>query len=114
MHELSLIERVLEIAAEEAVRGGSIRIHRIVLRVGPLAGVVPEALEFAFEVARSSHNMAAGAMLEVEMLPLRAACGACGLDYEATGVWCECPGCGRADGRLEGGREIELASLEVS
>ena len=50
MHEVGVMQSALEIALEQAGRQGASRIDCIALRVGMLSGVVPEALEFAFDV----------------------------------------------------------------
>jgi hydrogenase nickel incorporation protein HypA/HybF len=49
MHELGLVQEVIEIACEES-RGAPVR--RIVLELGSLAAALPEAIRFAFELAR--------------------------------------------------------------
>jgi hypothetical protein len=47
VHETGLALTALEIAAERTRERGATRIHRLVLRVGDLSGVVPDALRFA-------------------------------------------------------------------
>jgi hydrogenase nickel incorporation protein HypA/HybF len=114
MHEVSLMQRVLEIARAEAQRHGAERVHRLRLRVGPLAGVVPEALEFAFDVVMRG-TMVEGAALEVEYLPWRGRCPSCGTKFEPAGPGdFGCPSCGFEATEILGGRELELVSLEVS
>ena len=50
MHEVSLMENALAIALDYAARDGARRIDKLSLRVGPLAGVEPSALQFAFDI----------------------------------------------------------------
>lgn len=113
MHEISLMQRVLEIAEAEAGRDGASRIHRIGLRIGPLAGVVPEAFAFAFDVVTRG-TMAEGAGLEVEYLPLEATCRACSQRFQPQELGLTCPACGSPQADLVGGRELDLTTLEVS
>ena len=61
MHEVGVMQSALEIALEQAGRQGASRIDCIALRVGPLSGVVPEALEFAFDVVARGTIAAGGA-----------------------------------------------------
>jgi hydrogenase nickel incorporation protein HypA/HybF len=61
MHELGLIQEVLDVVSDES-RGA--RVRRIVLEVGSLAAVLPEALRFAFELAREG-TVAEEAELEI-------------------------------------------------
>jgi hydrogenase nickel incorporation protein HypA/HybF len=50
MHEVSLLESTLELAVDYAHQQGATQIHRLTLRVGQLSGVIPEALQFAFDI----------------------------------------------------------------
>jgi hydrogenase nickel incorporation protein HypA/HybF len=66
MHELSIALSLVEAVCEELPRlGDRVSIRRVRVRVGPLSGVVPEALAFAFEVAADDSPIA-GARLEIE------------------------------------------------
>lgn len=47
MHEVALVESILA-AIEERVRAA--QVQRVRLQVGQLAGVLPEALRFSFDV----------------------------------------------------------------
>jgi hydrogenase nickel incorporation protein HypA/HybF len=50
MHELSIAEELLQIIAKEAAQAGITRIQRIDLKIGEFAGILPDALVFAFEM----------------------------------------------------------------
>jgi hydrogenase nickel incorporation protein HypA/HybF len=52
MHEISIIESILEVADEKAREVNSPSIKVIQLRLGQFTAISREALEFAFEVAR--------------------------------------------------------------
>ena len=52
MHEISIMQSTLELAEEQAREAGGNGIARIRLRIGLMSGVVPEALEFAFDVLK--------------------------------------------------------------
>ena len=113
MHEVSLMQSTLRIAMERAAAEGARRIHRLTMRVGPLSGAVPEALEFAFEVLARG-TMAEGAALEVERVPIVCYCEPCGAEFRPGDFVCECPTCHQLSAEVRHGRELELASLEVS
>jgi hydrogenase nickel incorporation protein HypA/HybF len=113
MHELSLMEQTLAIALEHAQREGASHIHQLTMRVGALSGVVPDALRFAFDVLTPG-TIAEGARLDIESVPLVARCARCGQEFEAADLLGECPRCGETATELRQGRELELASLEVS
>ena len=113
MHEVSLMQDALILAARRATEAGAARIHTLRMRVGPLSGAVPEALEFAFEVVAQG-TMAEGAKLEVERVPLVCYCVTCQADFQPDDCVCECPSCHQPSIEVRSGRELELASLEVS
>ena len=57
MHELSIALSLLDQVAEEAERRGGVQVHAIHLRLGPLSGVVKEALLSAYElVLKTPHS----------------------------------------------------------
>ena len=111
MHELSIMQMALNQALAEARRAGATRVHEIRLRVGVLSGVVPDALQFAFE-ALVPDTLAEQAKLIIEDVPARFWCAVCEKGFAAPNLFAECPDCGRS-GELRGGRELELSSLEV-
>jgi hydrogenase nickel incorporation protein HypA/HybF len=113
MHELSLMESVRELAVEQARAHGAARIEAITLRIGSLAGVEPEALRFAHEVVMAG-SLAEGAQLMIELVPAQCFCEPCGAPFAAEQGDCLCPRCGSLSRRLLQGRELEMASLQLS
>jgi hydrogenase nickel incorporation protein HypA/HybF len=65
MHELSIAAGIVEIVSEEAMRRGC-KVEAVHLKVGALSGVVREALEFSWDVARSDSPVAE-ARLEIDV-----------------------------------------------
>jgi hydrogenase nickel incorporation protein HypA/HybF len=113
MHEVGLMQSALAIALERAAEENALRIHRLRMRVGPLSGAVPEALEFAFDVLTRG-TIAEGATLEVERVPIVCYCTTCRLEFRADDFFCECPRCHTPSTEVRQGRELDLASVEVS
>jgi hydrogenase nickel incorporation protein HypA/HybF len=115
MHEFSLAVRMVELAETAARREGAGRIDRVHVEVGALSGVVPEALEFAFRGAREG-TIAAGASLEVTLVPGVAYCAGCGDEFavdHALGI-AVCPSCDRPSSELRRGTELRVSHLEVA
>ncbi len=106
------MESALSTALDEARRAGASRVHVVRLRIGTLSGVVPEALQFAFE-ALTPGTAAEGATLAVESVPARFWCRICQREFQSDDILEGCPGCHQPSGELLAGREMELASLEV-
>lgn len=112
VHELSIAVAVVE-QVEEAVREQGGTVASLTLRIGELAGVVPEALDFSFGLATEGTALA-GARLLIETVEARAHCDGC--DREApTGMppvlWCAA--CG-ATLTLLSGRELEIVRVTLA
>jgi hydrogenase nickel incorporation protein HypA/HybF len=114
MHEVGIMESALDTVFRELRARGGQRVHRIVLRVGAVSGVEPEALKFAFE-AVAPDTAAAGAVLEIELAPARAFCAPCAEEFVVASTFIfTCPRCGRPSGEIRAGRELELQRMEIS
>jgi hydrogenase nickel incorporation protein HypA/HybF len=112
MHELSIALSILDVAAEEAERQGG-RVTAIHLKLGPLSGVVKDALLSAYELAREGTDLEAAALV-VEEVPLLGYCPSCAATRglaSAQELWC--PVCGTPTPEVVSGRELEVVALEV-
>ena len=65
MHELALMTTVVERVCATAKAEGARRVTDIRLVCGEMSGVVPDALEFCFDVCAAG-TLAAGATLHIE------------------------------------------------
>ncbi|MFD7015615.1 hydrogenase maturation nickel metallochaperone HypA [Streptomyces sp. NPDC059161] len=112
MHELSIATAIIEQAGKLVRAGGADGVSAVTVRVGELAGVVPDALTFAFEVARDGTALAA-ARLVVEQVPAQAYCGPCAEEF-AVGMppffWC--PRCDQPSTELRSGRELQITGID--
>jgi hydrogenase nickel incorporation protein HypA/HybF len=113
MHEVGLMENALAIALDYAVREQASRIHQMALRVGDLSGVEPDALQFAFDVV-SQGTIAEQAQLNIEFCPTICYCEHCQTEFQPLLMGYECPTCQTWSASIIQGKELELASLEVS
>lgn len=113
MHEVGLMQNLLDSILDQAGRQQFRRIHRVTLRVGDLSGVVPEALQLAFEVVTRG-TIAESASLEVEQVAVVCRCRTCEREFRPPDVIYQCPHCGQLSAEVRQGRELELESLEVS
>lgn len=114
MHELSIATAIIEQAGELARADGAEAVSAVTVRVGELAGVVPDALDFAFEVARDGTALAA-ARLVVEQIPAQAWCGPCAEEFAVgTPPFFWCPRCDQPSTDLRSGRELEITGIEPS
>jgi len=109
MHELAIAESLVDAVLE---RTADRQVTVVRIRVGRLSGVVPDALDFCFEIAVAGTRLE-GAVLVIEQLTGRAACRTCGDDFDLADLILLCP-CGSADVEVLAGRELMLGSVEVA
>jgi hydrogenase nickel incorporation protein HypA/HybF len=103
-----MLTQVEEIAARE----GASAVAAIVIRIGPLSGVVPELLQQAFSIARAD-TLAAAADLITEVQPIRIRCLECDAESEAQANRLLCGACGSYRTQVISGDELLLASVEL-
>ena len=113
MHELSLAQAVIEIAVAEAKKHNAPAVKTVRLRLGEFTGVVREALEFGFEIARRG-TAAEKAVLEIETVPLKTKCPQCGTGGRPIEDFCfVCANCGSPVDILAG-REMLVEYVDLA
>ena len=113
MHELSIAMNILDLAAEESARWGGTRVLGVHLKLGPLSGVVKEALLSAYNLARETGDLAEAELI-IEEVPLVIHCQACKTDQRAVSVQeLACVQCGSPSFEVVTGRELEIVALEI-
>jgi hydrogenase nickel incorporation protein HypA/HybF len=113
MHELSIVTSVVESVTESLAAYPGSRVLAVRLRVGALASVVVESLEFCWEIAAGGTALE-GSRLVVNVLPVVMHCRQCGEDVELEGVQSfRCPLCGAPCSEMRQGRELEIDSIEI-
>ncbi len=113
MHEVGIVQSILDTVEPAAREAGAARVSSVALRIGEMREVVPEALAFAWEALCSERPLMAGTELSVENVAPKSACNACGAEFAHDRFHCRCPQCGSADTRVLAGRELEIASIEI-
>lgn len=109
MHELGV---ALELVDAIAARAGSGRVQRVVLEVGPLSSVLPDALSFCFDLATEG-TAVAGAALEVRGGVATARCRSCEQRLSLMRASDRCS-CGAYDLEWLSGDALTILELEVT
>jgi hydrogenase nickel incorporation protein HypA/HybF len=109
MHELAISQSVVDAVTD---RTGTARVAAVRLRVGRLAGVVPDAMSFCFELVTAGTTLD-GALLEFEQPEGRGHCRTCGARFALADLVLLCD-CGSADVEVLSGRELAVASVVLA
>jgi len=112
MHEMALAEGVLQLVEDTARRENALRVKLVVLEIGRLSSVEPEALRFCFE-AVSSGGIAQGAALEVIDVAGSGWCLACAATVPMDELYGACPTCGSHQLQATGGTEMRVKEIEI-
>ena len=112
MHEMSLAEGIRQIVEDAGRAQGFGRVRTVVLEIGQLASVEPEALRFCFDVVMKD-SIAAGATLTIETLPGSGWCMQCARSVPVTALYEACPCCGSYQVQPTGGTEMRVKELEI-
>jgi hydrogenase nickel incorporation protein HypA/HybF len=113
MHELSIVEALIDQVAEALVPAGDHgRVLRVELSIGRLSGVNCDSVRFAFDL------LSPGTVVEHADLLIREPkavchCNVCGAETEIDEIMLDCPKCGSGDVAIQSGREMVLQSIEV-
>ncbi|MCF8086277.1 MAG: hydrogenase maturation nickel metallochaperone HypA [Desulfohalobiaceae bacterium] len=113
MHELSVMQGILEVVLRHAGKSGVSRVEAVNLQVGALSHLREEWMQKYFDhLTRDS--VAEGAALRVERVPAVLSCRECGARFEWEGEGSPiCPSCASQRADLISGREYTVASLEA-
>jgi hydrogenase nickel incorporation protein HypA/HybF len=113
MHELSIVASIVDTVTESAAAYPGARVLEVRLRVGALASVVEDSLQFCYGIATEGTALE-GSRLVVNVLPVVMHCVPCGQDVELEGVQSfRCPQCGEPCYDLRQGRELEIEAIEI-
>ena len=108
MHELAITQSVVDMVVE---RTAGRRVGRVRLDVGALSGVVPDAMQFCYELIVSGTPLE-GSTLVIEQTRGAAHCRSCGQDFALDSLILLCD-CGSADLDIRSGRQLRIVSVEV-
>jgi hydrogenase nickel incorporation protein HypA/HybF len=112
MHEMSLAEGVMQIVEASAGREQARRVRLVVLEIGCLSSVEPQALRFCFE-AVSAGTIAQGAVLEIISVPGTGKCMLCSETVPMDELFGTCPECGGHQLQATGGTEMRVKEIEI-
>lgn len=110
MHELSIARSVVSTVTDAV---GGRRVLAVTLRIGPLAGVVPAAIAFGWDVVTAGTPLE-GARLDLEPVPVLVRCTGCAATASRTTLppW-RCVHCDTGCVPVGDGRTLEVGTVEI-
>lgn len=114
MHELAVMEDVLDIVLAQGRESGAVEIREVRLVAGSLSGIIPKWAELFFRMI-AKDTIAETAKLDFRVTPARIRCRSCGKDTKFTSeeMLFQCGHCGSEEIGLTAGREFHIDSMEA-
>ena len=112
MHEMSLAEGIRQIVEDAGRAQGFRKVKTVVLEIGQLSSVEPEALAFCFDVVMND-SIADGAALQIDAVPGQGWCMQCAATVPIAALYDPCPPCGSYRVQDTGGTEMRVKELEI-
>lgn len=108
MHEMAVTQEIVEILRE---RAGERKVRRVVIEIGKLSLILPDAVRFCFDLCAEGTPVE-GATLEILEPAGRARCRDCGGEVALERPFGRC-GCGSTDLDWISGEELKVREMEV-
>ncbi|ABB24318.1 hydrogenase maturation nickel metallochaperone HypA [Pelodictyon luteolum] len=112
MHEMSIAMSIVDAVDAKARAEGAVRISLIELKIGKLAGILPEALRFCFSAAATG-SLAGQAQLVIDEPDGRGRCSDCGHEFSVDFYYARCPECGSLRIVIVSGEEFLIQSIII-
>lgn len=114
MHEISLVQNLIQQLRELAAANDASRVIAVTMEIGPLSGVVVDSFRFGFDILAANDDFIRGAELRVQTPEVSYRCTGCGQSFTTSGVRPEeCKQCGDTLLIPEGGDDLILRQVEM-
>ncbi|MGD0337527.1 MAG: hydrogenase maturation nickel metallochaperone HypA [Bacteroidota bacterium] len=113
MHELSIAQNIIDIVRQYLPVEGPQQVRIVKVRIGEMAGVVPDSLDFCFNAIIGSTPLE-GAALVIEHIPVVIHCMQCGKEHLLDHSAFYCQFCDSTDVRMISGNELQVVEIEVA
>jgi hydrogenase nickel incorporation protein HypA/HybF len=108
MHELGITQNIVAIVAEHAK---GTKVKQVILEIGKLSAVMPDAIQFCFDIC-SQGTIVQGAILEIREISGLARCRQCGAEIPLEQPFGICD-CGSRQLDLIAGEELKIKEIEI-
>ena len=112
MHELSIAQNIFDLVEENVSCKDREKVRNINIRLGEISGVIPESLEFCFEVITKGTSFEKS-LLKIERIPVTAKCNKCSREFTVENLFFFCAVCGSSDIKILAGTEMQISEIEI-
>jgi len=112
MHEFSIVDSLLHLAEEHALKNNANKVTKLEIKIGVLSGVEPELLKTAFETFKEG-TICEEAEFIMKIQPVVIKCQTCGFEGELKKDEYLCPQCQSGEIKIIDGEDMYLMSLEL-
>jgi hydrogenase nickel incorporation protein HypA/HybF len=111
---MGITQEILNAVLEAAEKAGATSVNSVRITVGELTEVVPDSLQFAWEVLTPG-TFFDGSVLEIAETGGRSVCLQCGaeFDHDRFDRHCTAPECGSFATKVVGGDELRVDSIDL-
>jgi len=109
VHELSVAHAIVSTVVD-ALPDSRVRVTSVRVAIGALSGVVPQALEFAYDVAAEGTALGDAALV-IEQTPVVVDCPSCGHQELNSTKDFRCPSCSEPCGNVISGKELQVLDV---
>jgi hydrogenase nickel incorporation protein HypA/HybF len=111
MHEVSIIQELLDIVQNTAIENNLTKIDKIHLKIGELSGVLEDSLRFAYDCI-SNDTLANGSELFIETVEATGRCNRCNITFKIEHFNKLCPQCSKFCDSILSGYELSIYSIK--
>ncbi len=108
MHELGITQNIVAIVSEYA---GGRKVKRVLLEIGKLSVILPDAVRFCFDIC-SQGTVLEGGLLEINEITGLGCCRQCGSNIVLEKPFGRCD-CGSVELDLIAGEELKIKEIEI-
>lgn len=114
MHEISVLQKAVDLAEQTALDNNISHITYLTLEVGELSGYVPVFFHKYYPIATENKPIFDGSELKIISVPGEALCRVCSAMYNVMRNEGKCPKCGSRSKKILGGQQFRVLEIGVA
>ena len=112
MHELGIVQNIIEIVQDQTKNFSNRKIKNVFVKVGKLTNVLNDSLVFGYDALIMGTNLE-GSKLSIETVPAKIRCESCGSESVIDGLTFCCDQCKSTSVKLVNGMELTVFEIEI-